>query len=104
MASTSPGAVRSSSADVYSAGDSAPTSAGRLSTETKSSVKTTELIFYVAAVAGVLTASYVVKATRDHGDYFRADRAWFYVVLLTIGYLASRGLAKSGSREHYDPR
>jgi len=25
-------------------------------------------------------------------------------VLLTIGYLISRGIAKSGSRDHYDAR
>jgi len=29
-------------------------------------------------------------------DYFLADKAWFYIVLLTIGYMISRGLAKSG--------
>lgn len=72
------------------------------STETKASFKTTELIAYVAAVVGVLVASYLVKTTAGHADYFRADKAWFYVVLLTLGYLGSRGLAKSGSREHYD--
>jgi hypothetical protein len=74
----------------------------RRSTETKSSFKTTELIVYVAAVIGVLVASYLVKTTTGHADFFRADKAWFYIVLLTIGYMGSRGLAKSGSREHYD--
>lgn len=74
----------------------------RQATETKSSFKTTELIAYLAVVVGVLLASYLVKTTSGHGDYFRADRAWFYIVLLTLGYLGSRGLAKSGSREHYD--
>jgi hypothetical protein len=74
----------------------------RKSTETKASFKTTELIAYVAAVVGVLVASMLVKTTETHGDYFRADKAWFYVVLLTIGYLGSRGLAKSGSRDNYD--
>ncbi|MFD3807974.1 hypothetical protein ACFWSF_25895 [Streptomyces sp. NPDC058611] len=37
-----------------------------------------------------------------HGDYFRADAAWLYIVILTVGYMISRGLAKSGSRDHYD--
>ncbi|HSP38379.1 MAG TPA: hypothetical protein VLR26_11560 [Frankiaceae bacterium] len=74
----------------------------RQSTETKASFKTTELIAYVVAVVGVLVASLLVKTTEGHADYFRADRAWFYVVLLTIGYLGSRGLAKSGSRDNYD--
>jgi hypothetical protein len=74
----------------------------RRSTETKASFKTTELMVYIAAVAGVLIASAVVATTHAHVDYFRADKAWFYIVLLTIGYLVSRGLAKSGSREHYN--
>lgn len=74
----------------------------RLTTETKAAFKTTELIAYVVAVVGVLVASYMVDTTASHADYFRADRAWFYVVLLTIGYLVSRGLAKSGSRDAYD--
>jgi hypothetical protein len=74
----------------------------RRSTETKASVKTTELMVFLAAVAGVLLASDLVGTTNAHVDYFRADKAWFYIVLLTIGYVVSRGLAKSGSREHYD--
>ena len=74
----------------------------RRSTETKASFKTTELMVYVAAVIGVLVASAAVGTTHAHVDYFRADKAWFYIVLLTIGYVVSRGLAKSGSREHYN--
>jgi hypothetical protein len=74
----------------------------RLSTETKSALKTTELWIYVAAVAAVLIASAVVGTTASHGDYFRADRAWLYIVILTVGYLISRGFAKSGSRQPYD--
>jgi hypothetical protein len=69
----------------------------RISTETKASVKTTELIAYVLAVLGVLIASAVVDKTD-----FGAQEAWFYVTLLTIGYMVSRGLAKSGSRDFYD--
>src|SRR5512135_669801 len=74
----------------------------RLSTETKAAFKTTEFYVYLAAVPGVLIASYLVKTTGGHPDYFRADRAWLFIVLLTIGYLGSRGLAKSGSRDPYD--
>jgi hypothetical protein len=74
----------------------------RRSTETKASFKTTELMVYIAAVVGVLVASAAVSTTHAHADYFRADKAWFYIVLLTIGYVVSRGLAKSGSREHYN--
>jgi hypothetical protein len=76
----------------------------RLSTETKASFKTTEFFAYIAAVAGVLVASQLIGTDGERGDYFRADRAWFYVVLLTVGYLLSRGLAKSGSRDFYDAR
>jgi hypothetical protein len=69
----------------------------RVSTETKASFKTTELIAYVLAVLGVLIAS----ATVDASD-FGAQEAWFFVTLLTIGYMVSRGLAKSGSRDFFD--
>lgn len=71
--------------------------ARRVSTETKASFKTTELIAYVFGVVGVLIASAMV----DRSD-FGAQEAWFYVTLLTIGYMVSRGLAKSGSRDFYD--
>ncbi|WP_207619798.1 hypothetical protein [Nocardioides sp. IC4_145] len=73
------------------------TTSRRISTETKASIKTTELVAYVAAVIGVLIASAVVDASD-----FGAQEAWFYVTLLTIGYMVSRGLAKSGSRDFYD--
>ena len=73
------------------------TTARRLSTETKASFKTTELIAYVATVVGVLVASAIVDATD-----FGSQDAWFFVTLLTIGYMVSRGLAKSGSRHFYD--
>ena len=76
----------------------------RLSTETKASFKTTEFFAYLGAVAGVLMASQLVGTEDGHDDYFRADRAWFYVVLLTIGYMVARGIAKSGSRDYYDAR
>jgi hypothetical protein len=70
--------------------------------ETKPSFKTTELIVYVLAVIGVLIASNMVGdgANNDGGDYFAADKAWWYITLLTIGYMVSRGLAKAGSRSN----
>ena len=73
------------------------TATRRITTETKSSYKTTELIAYVVAVIGVLIAA----AITDTSD-FGTQEAWFYVTLLTIGYMVSRGLAKSGSREPFD--
>jgi len=81
-------------ANAYST-DATSTPAKRVSTtETKPSYKTTELIAYVVAVIGVLVASAMV----DKSD-FGAQEAWFYVTLLTIGYMISRGLAKAGSYE-----
>lgn len=74
------------------------TTARRISTETKSSYKTTELIAYVASVIGVLVAS----ALADEASDFGTQEAWFYISLLTIGYMVSRGLSKSGSRDFYD--
>jgi hypothetical protein len=74
----------------------------RPGTETKAAFKTTEFIVYVVAVAGVLLASLLVGNTDARGDVFLADKAWFYVTLLTIGYLVSRGLAKAGSRARHD--
>ena len=73
------------------------TATRRITTETKSSYKTTELVAYVVAVIGVLIAA----AITDTSD-FGTQEAWFYVTLLTIGYMISRGLAKSGSREPFD--
>jgi hypothetical protein len=66
--------------------------------ETKPSFKTTELIVYLLSVIGVLIASWVVDV-REDGQGFSAYQGWFLVTLLTIGYLISRGLAKSGSRD-----
>ncbi|MFJ8589302.1 hypothetical protein ACIRD2_32220 [Streptomyces sp. NPDC093595] len=74
----------------------------RLSTETKSALKTTEFFVYIASVVAVLIASMVVGNEEGHADYFRADQAWLYIVILTFGYMISRGLAKSGSRDTYD--
>src|SRR5947209_11125498 len=65
----------------------------RLSTETKSAFLTTEFWMYLAAVAGVLIASLLVKSADGHADYFRADRAWLLIVVLTVGYMISRGLS-----------
>ena len=74
----------------------------RRSTETKAAFRTTEFVAYGVAVVGVLLASYLVGDAGGRGDVFLADKAWFYVTLLTIGYLVSRGLAKAGSRARHD--
>jgi hypothetical protein len=61
----------------------------RLSTETKASFKTTEFFAYIAILIGIFIASAMV----DNGDD---------ATVLTVGYMISRGIAKSGSREFYD--
>jgi hypothetical protein len=71
----------------------------RRETETKASFKTTEFFAYLVAVAGVLIAAAVVD--ESNGGGFGARQAWLYVTILTVGYMVSRGLAKSGSREPY---
>jgi hypothetical protein len=75
----------------------------RRSTETKASFKTTEFFAYLAMLVGLFIAGAVTKATGygAHHDVFRADRVWLYAVILTVGYMVSRGFAKSGSRDPY---
>jgi hypothetical protein len=72
--------------------------AQRFTTETKEATKTTELIAYVLAVAGVAITAFTV----DNNPDFGAERAWLYITILTVGYMLSRGLAKAGSDEPYD--
>jgi hypothetical protein len=64
------------------------------STETKASTKTSEFFVYVIAALAILIASYIV-------DGFNATEGWMFFTFLTIGYMISRGLAKSGSRDPY---
>ena len=75
----------------------------RLTTETKASTKTTELFVFVAMVLAVIVTAnfYDGEAGSAGGDPFGATTAMRYVVYLTIAYLVSRGLAKSGSHENY---
>lgn len=63
-------------------------------TETKQAFATTEFWIYAGVLIALLIAGLVA-------DGFGADHVWLYAVLLTIGYMISRGLAKSGS---HDPR
>ena len=72
----------------------------RLATETKASFKTTEFFAFLAVVAGVLIAAAVVDQADAGG--LGAKQAWLYVTILTVGYMVSRGLAKSGSHQPYD--
>ena len=56
----------------------------------------TEFLVFVVLVLGILLTSVIIQDTDDHEDYFQADRAWWYVTLLGIAYIVSRGLSKIG--------
>jgi hypothetical protein len=71
----------------------------RRATETKSAFKTTEMMAYVAAVVGVLIAGMILDQNDAGG--LGGRQVWLYVSVLTVGYMISRGLAKSGSRDPY---
>ena len=74
----------------------------RLSTETKAGPKTTEFIAWLAVTAMILLSAMLIKGGDSGGtDEFIARQAWLYVAIVTAGYMISRGLAKSGSREPY---
>jgi hypothetical protein len=72
----------------------------RLSTETKAAFKTTEFFAYVGVLVAILIAAAVIDESDAGG--FGARQAWLYATILTVGYMVSRGLAKSGSRDPYD--
>jgi hypothetical protein len=76
----------------------------RLATETKQAFKTTEFWAMVAVIVGILVAAAMIKGgdTAPGTDEFIARQAWLYVAIVAVGYMISRGLAKSGSREPYD--
>ena len=63
----------------------------RTSDETKLSLKTTEFWAMVGIIAAILIASAVSDSLGD-------VRAWTLVAAVAIGYMISRGLAKSGSK------
>jgi hypothetical protein len=79
-----------------------PSVVRRLTTETKAAAKTTELYAYVVVLAGILIAGLVTKAGDGADDRFLSRQVWLYATILTVGYMVSRGLAKSGSRQPYD--
>ncbi|MDX6506698.1 MAG: hypothetical protein QOG06_1342 [Gaiellaceae bacterium] len=59
--------------------------------ETKHALKTTEFFAMVGVIAAILIASAVSDSLND-------VRAWTLVAAVAIGYMLSRGLAKSGSK------
>jgi hypothetical protein len=71
---------------------SAPSSVTRRTfDETKLSVKTTEFWAMLGLIAAILIASAVSDSLDD-------VRAWTLVAAVGIGYMISRGLAKSGTK------
>ena len=58
--------------------------------ETKPSFLTTEFYAMIGVIAAILVAA-------AQADNFDAPRAWTLVAAVAIGYMVSRGLAKSGS-------
>ena len=100
--------MESATARAGSAGDTDRTAGRgvvrRLSTETKQAFKTTEFWAMVVVIVGILVAAATIKGgdTAPGTDEFIARQAWLYVAIVAVGYMISRGLAKSGSREPYD--
>ena len=65
--------------------------ARRTQDETKHALKTTEFFAMVGIIGAILIASAVSDSLGD-------VRAWTLVAAVAIGYMISRGLAKSGTK------
>ena len=89
------------SRDLGARGNGLRTAAQRLATETKAFFKTSEWWTYLAMVVAILIAGNSIEGEEGGADFFAADKVWLYVTLLTIGYMISRGIAKSGVRDPY---
>jgi hypothetical protein len=63
--------------------------------ETKPFFLTSEFVGAILAIAGI-------AITAAASDAFGAWRAWILISAITIGYMVSRGIAKSGTRSHAD--
>ena len=63
--------------------------------ETKPFFLTSEFVGAVLAIAGI-------AITAASSDAFGAWRAWILITAVTVGYMVSRGIAKSGTRSHAD--
>ncbi len=73
----------------------------------RSTFKTTEFWIFVVVSLGLLIAAAVTDERSDNQG-FGAAEAWWYVTVLAVGYMLSRGLAKFGGRgrgdDHSDQR
>ena len=75
--------------------------ARRLTTETKQFFKTSEFFAFVLMVIAILIAGNSIEGEEGGADFFAADKVWLYITILTVGYMISRGIAKSGVRDPY---
>jgi hypothetical protein len=71
--------------------NASPSKTRRTTDETKNAFKTTEFFAMVGIIGAILIASAV-------SDSFGDRRAWTLVAAVAIGYMISRGLAKSGTK------
>ena len=65
-------------------------------TETRQAFHTTEFWAFVLVVLGLLLAG-AITGGGPGPDALPAGRVWLLVIVVTVGYMISRGLAKSGS-------
>ena len=63
--------------------------------ETKPFFLTSEFVGSVLAISGI-------AITAVSSDAFGAWRAWILITAITVGYVISRGIAKSATRSHAD--
>ena len=63
--------------------------------ETKPFFLTSEFVGSILAIAGI-------AITAAASDAFGAWRAWILITAIVVGYMVSRGIAKSGTRSHSD--
>jgi len=66
-------------------------------TETKQAFLTTEFWVYAAAVALVVISAFWKGTTANGLNINNPNQAWWFLTILTGGYLVSRGLSKAGS-------
>jgi hypothetical protein len=92
-----PGSTHSTAAHDGGPGDTHQFGDVQVSTGRQSAYLTIELILYLLAAIGIFITAAVIDESGS-GQGFGASEAWFYVTLLTVGFLLSRGLAKIGSR------
>jgi hypothetical protein len=71
--------------------NASPSETRRTHDETKHALKTTEFVAMVGIIGAILIASAVSDTLGDR-------RAWTLVAAVAIGYMISRGLAKSGTK------